>query len=371
MSAGLVMTVLMSLSLVGLTVLAGLTLASTSMNITLQIYILLSYIIMLLSFIYFTSFHQPSRSQKALFEIKQRSHLEKTFYMFFLIIGSYGIYKNLYGLTINEYLSSVMQFDNDLRVNFEKSSSDTGVSGVFKSAAFFVNGVFIATFASITHRKFSNLWLILISLMMLCKTLVFLDRASLIVMGIVYLTYRQNKMKIGVRTAFSAVIVFILLEFATSLRSETSILTQAAEYMNLGVVNAALAIDQPFCLDFGIHTLLAPLNFLMFKLSNVYFIKDCALVDYIENPATNIVGNLHQDFYMFSFLFYVVYAYFLSFCAKRSPTSPIFYILSVQFLMNTIMFIGVPPFRGIEFYITICCAILLVKIQKPVLKVIN
>lgn len=295
------------------------------------------------------------------------------FSIFFSVLGLFSvIYSAIKDGDVSSYLNSFFSLETGIRESFELGSVSGGVPGYIKLLSYgplavFLNSVSFIFFNNNYYKRDKYLiYSFIISLICLLFKVVFsLDRLSLVSVLLVGFTYTLKNFKI--KYLLYLLVIFAFINIISLLRLQNfGIFQFFVLYGQLGLNNFQLVLDTNSDFSFGFQTLLHPLYFI-FKFFNIPFPIFNHNISWDWNPAQYLFSYLYMDFGYFSFLFSFFLGYYFAFLENRSFKQTKGY-LSVYFIVMylIISFIGVPAFRGLEFWYAISVSLFLSRFVKSI-----
>ena len=271
---------------------------------------------------------------------------------------------------INEYFSNLIGGDNNSRSAFELASEDGGAPGVFKLLAFSINGAY-AGVVMLIHQKIIrtdiqvSLLLFGLLVVLLIKTAIFLDRATLLLVfiGIILVLAQQRFFRL-----FAPIIVvlgFGLFNLLSYLRlAGFGILDFIGLYSLLGVANFSIAITKLDCIDFGVNTIFSAPALLLFKTVGWELMSTCVGDNWIYNPAQYFFSHVFLDFRYLSPVFLIGFGAMLSKVEKNVNSNGMYSnAIYMHLIVAVLMMVGVTTLRGLEFYFSIVVTYLIIKVS--------
>lgn len=316
--------------------------------------------------------HNKDRIEKTQWILRYQSFL--SFVLIFVITS--GIWFSYMSRpatsTFTDYLAQLAAADPTVRMQYELSSSAGGAPGIYKFLSFGLNGALVAlgSVRAISRQipgnrdKWTILFLYAVSAMIF-KTIIALDRAGALLIFLVVgydvvASGRLNRVRILALTGF-AVIVFSALAAVRQqgLGPIEALLVYAAH----GISNFGLVLNAPSCLDYGGNTFLAPLFFVISRLTGFDLLADCAINTWDWNPAHYFFSSLFLDFSYAGLVLCWLIGYAvvsLDIAAHRGKILAL--AANHQAVVAVITMIGVTTLRSIELYYAVAVAWVLLRI---------
>lgn len=309
---------------------------------------------------------KPSPNLRA-YKIYQKRYYFAFCYLLTVIGLVSAIYSATYDMGLSKFIYSLIAGDANLRESFMESSRAGGVSGLIKVQAYLPLAVLITVIVQrlffdgeVAQVEKLNRLMIFSTVVVFIKTLFTQDRMTLVALGVIFGTYFLRKMTIS--KFLWIALSLVMASYVSSLRLKGyGIGRFLVLYGKLGLVNLQQDISHTSTFGFGIQTVFHPLIF-VWHIFGSFIDTDNSISRWVWNPAQNLDGYLYIDFGAFCVLFGFLIGILLGRIDFMSRSGSFRWrAIYFNFLYCIISFIGVPAFRGPEFWYAIIVEIFLLK----------
>ena len=289
---------------------------------------------------------------------------------FLIFVGLIAIfYSATFSLGYDSYLNSLFSLEySAIRKDFELSSADGGVSGFVKIWGSAPLAVFLTVssikYIATTHNlsKKSNYKLSLLftfaAFSLVIKTAFSLDRITLVAAALVFFVIALKEKKIKYLFAF---VIFIIVSDVISrlrLADGGGLNFYFQLYPRLGLENLQLLIDSADGYTYGFNSFLHVISFIATRFG--VQIVESVNYNYVWNPAQYLFGFLYLDFGFFSAIPCFMLGIFLGYAQVKSNLGFKYYqTIHFHLLYCIVSFVGVPVFRGLEFWFALSLSLFL------------
>lgn len=302
---------------------------------------------------------------------KRRVVIKKAFYYFGYAITSVGLAAAIYSATYNkgvgQHFMDLASGSSEVRDDFLLSSKDGGVSGLIKIFAFGPLSVFLAMSAVIFFyqvdlveaARLSRLYYFSIACSIL-KSVFSIDRLTLVAIFLVGVSFMVKKFTVS-RFLFLAAVLAATGWISSRRISDYGLVNFFSLYLNLGLVNLGLLDNSVSGYALGFETFLQPFLFVL-SFFDVQGIYEPLKYDWAWNPAQYIFGFMFMDFGYFSVIPLFLLSYWILLIERKAASGSRFAVfIYFHVLYCLISFLGVPAFRGLEFWFGIIVAVFLAR----------
>jgi oligosaccharide repeat unit polymerase len=281
---------------------------------------------------------------------------------------------------LNELISYILLQKEmpKIRSYFLLDRESGGLDGIIKMFSYLpLSALFIVlTYGSIRsdrQRKIINLhlgkYIFIIFIIIALRSLFTLDRAVLLfffILMIYYLAFnRQIKPHLFKKPIYyiPLLIVFVFLYFLSVIRQGKGFLGSLFEYSALGLANLSTLFEYDFDYTWGMSTFFVIYSTLE-RFGWQHIIPDFREAQWIWNPARYLTAYAYQDFGLLCVIFFIL----LGFLADRiyiiayHKSNPYALVILFPLLIAIAGSIGVPAFRGPEWWVSLLMGIVGVKL---------
>lgn len=302
---------------------------------------------------------------------KRRVVIKNNFYVFGYAITLIGLAAAIYSATYNkgvgQHFMDLASGSSEVRDDFLLSSKDGGVSGLIKILAFGPLSVFLAMSAVnyfyqvdlIEKNRLSRLYYFSIACSIL-KSVFSIDRLTLVAIFLVGAAFMMKRFTV-IRFLFLVAVLAATSWISSRRLSDYGLLDFFSLYLNLGLINLGLLKDSLTAYAYGFETFLQPVLFVFgfFEVQGVY---EPVKYEWAWNPAQYIFGFMFIDFGYLCVVPLFFLSYGILFVERKAIAGARFAVfIYFHILYCLISFLGVPAFRGLEFWFGILVAILLAR----------
>ena len=298
--------------------------------------------------------HKNNKKNGVIIKIRRRFFVAS--YILLLVGVASSIYAATYKIGLSAYLFGLMSGAINLRTDFMLTSAEGGISGVIKIQTYLPLAVFIA--ANVVRyfydtkspqREGVNRLIYWSLLAIFGKILFSQDRLTIAAVGAVFACYYLRKLTF--RSALLIVSAYFIASYISGLRLRNYGLADFLFlYGKLGMVNLGISLGHRLEPSYGLQTIFHPLVFVIrylgVNLNAGQYIKNWAW-----NPAQNLFGFSYIDFGYLSVIFLFIVGAIIGWIENLAKSGSFgARIVYFNILYCIISFVGVPAFRGLEFW---------------------
>ncbi|MCY7350655.1 MAG: hypothetical protein LH606_08300 [Cytophagaceae bacterium] len=275
--------------------------------------------------------------------------------------------------SIQEYFLRLAANDSGVGIRdaYLLSFDEGGISGVIKmfttsTLSVYLYSLAIPHFTKVSEKeekqfKFLNYVALVL---LITKSILALDRLTIlaIIVSNFFIMVRLKRV-FTLRNLLFFFAAISIGNFLTSSRySELSLYDSVKFYLTLSLNNFGLMHESLKGHTYGFETILHPLIF-VFRFLGIDYIGPESSFNWEDNPAQYLASWAYQDFGYGMFILYALFGWLCAFIDQKALFKHDVFYGAIYFviLYCVCLWIVVPPFRGLEFWVALLIPVLLIR----------
>jgi len=216
-------------------------------------------------------------------------------------------------------------------------------------------------------------YLFIIFIVILARSTVTLDRAVLLsffLLLLYYFIFSSNNKRLILNLLkrpafhFGAIMIFIFLYVITTIRQGKGLGKAFAEYSSLGLANLSILFEKPFDYTWGTESVFHVIYFPLKYFGLTHILPAFREADWIWNPARYLTAYAYQDFGIFCIIFFILFGFLTTLVYLKAlyKSNPYAIVILFPLIIVIAGSVGVPAFRGPEWWVSLLMGIVGVKL---------